>query len=65
MNEHQGSGDLLSEPAAQLLSQPSSARHRPRFRARIGEAHLLSHRGFGSVDGDLGTHYAKKEGYGT
>ena len=34
------------------------ARHRPRFRARIGEAHLLSHRGFGSVDGDLGTHYA-------
>ena len=33
-------------------------RHRPRIRARVGEAHLLSHRGFGSVDGDLGIHYA-------
>ena len=33
-------------------------RHRPRLRAGVREAHLLSHRGFGSVDGDLGTHHA-------
>ena len=41
-----------------LLSQPSSTRHRPCLCAGFGEAHLLPRRRFGSVDGDLGTHYA-------
>ena len=39
-------------------------RHRPSLRAGFGQAHLLLRRRLGSVDADLGTHCAQKEGCG-
>ena len=53
-----------SEPAGQLLQEPDQARHRTCLCAGFSQAHLLLRRRFGSVDADLGTHYAQKEGCG-